>query len=172
MKLSQYTKVGMVAAGLLLVVWIGLVIFRDNSAKKVGPAKEDVTHCPDCGMLLNKAGECPKCLAEEGMEAYRAKRANKGMANSPVLAYLVGGVFVVLVTVYLLTVLRRWYGRDKEEDLYYVHCRKCGRKLRFRERQIGHVGRCPLCQTPVRFPHPEEQTKGNRWVRFVHAIWG
>jgi uncharacterized paraquat-inducible protein A len=172
MKLSRYTMLGMVGVGILLIVWIGLMLFSGSSQKKIGPAKEDLTHCPDCGMLLNKAGECPKCMAEEGVEAYRAKRANKGAATNPTIAFVLAAIFVVLVAVHAAVVLRGWSVRGKDEDLYYIHCRKCGRKLRFRERQIGHIGRCPLCQTPIRFPHPEEEGKGNHWVKLVHAIWG
>jgi hypothetical protein len=49
---------------------------------------------------------------------------------------------------YLFVRLRQ----PREEPYYYFHCPGCGRKLRYRARQVGHHGMCPRCNQHWTFP--------------------
>jgi predicted Zn-ribbon and HTH transcriptional regulator len=175
MKLSRVTKIGMVTVSGLLLVWVALIVFSSTSSTKTGPAQVDPTRCPECGSKYNKAGECPRCMAEEGVEAYRAKRAKKdGFASSPVIPTVLGCLLFLLLATHIGINVRARKKNKKEEVYYHVRCSKCGRKLRYRETQIERLGRCPLCQKPLRFPRPPEKPKVSRWVKIAHVahlIW-
>ena len=173
MKFSRATKIGLAAVGGLLLLWGVVMLFLSGPTKR-GPAFVDTTHCPDCGSLLNKQGECPKCMATEGQDAYRTKRANKGAASSNAIPITLGALFGLLLLTHIGINLRAYYARRGEEsDVYYhVRCTKCGRKLRYREKQIEHLGRCPMCQKPIRFPKPPEAARTNHWAKIRQIVWG
>jgi hypothetical protein len=44
-----------------------------------------------------------------------------------------------------------------------MYCTKCRRRLRYRQRQIGHFAQCPLCGKPIIFPKPRMQAPESRW---------
>ncbi len=175
MKLSRVTKIGMATVGGLLLLWGALIIFTSTSSTKTGPAQVDPTRCPDCGSKYNQAGECPRCLAEEGVEAYRAKRAKKeGFTSSPVIPTVLGSLFLLLLATHIGIIVRGRAKNQKQEVYYHVRCSKCGRKLRYRDTQIERLGKCPLCQRPLRFPRPPEKPKVSRWMKIAqvaHRIW-
>jgi hypothetical protein len=114
-------------------------------------------------------------MAKEGVEAYRAKRAKEkeGLAGSATIPIILGAIFALLLATHIGINLRAYYtGRGGPEVFYYVHCNGCGRKLRYRDRQIDHLGRCPLCQKPIRFPKPPSAARTNRWAKIAHIVWG
>lgn len=171
MKLSQAQKYALSGVGLVLLVTVALVIFATSGEKKTGPVA-DPTVCEYCGNKLNKSGECSKCIGEMGQKEYRAKRDSKNWYNSPVIAITVIALLGLLVFVHLsLTVWKFW--RRKREDMLSLHvrCFKCGRKLRYRSSQINHMGRCPLCQTSIRFPEPIEMPRPTVWGRLRSINW-
>jgi hypothetical protein len=62
---------------------------------------------------------------------------------------LIVGAILALVGGYFL------YGRLRtkpEEPYYHFRCPGCGRRLRFRERQVGHRGQCSHCGEGLVFP--------------------
>src|ERR1700680_1673645 len=101
MKLSREMKIGLGVLGGLVVLVGGLLIFTFSGSTKTKAGKVSETTCPDCGSQLNKLGECPKCTAQEGLEPYRAKRAQTGLAYSPVIPIIVVSLLCLLATVYI-----------------------------------------------------------------------
>jgi hypothetical protein len=172
MKFTRVTKISMAAVGTLLLVWIGLIVFTASSSRKLGPAAVNKTTCPDCSSLLNKNGDCPKCMAEMGLDAYRQRNLDKGFSANPIIAIALAVVFGLLLAVHIGINIRARVKAKKVEVYYHVRCTKCGRKLRYRDVQIEHPGKCPICQKPIRFPKPPEKPKINRWVKIAHLVWG
>jgi hypothetical protein len=172
MKLSRATKIGMAAVGGLLLLWGVLMIFIGTSSTRIESGKVDLTHCPDCGSALNKAGECPRCIAELGLEAYREKHTDKGFASSAVIPIALGCLLGLLLATHVGLNLWAYKKGKRPEVYYYVRCTKCGRKLRYRDTQVERLGKCPLCQKPMRFPRPPEKPRPNRWVKIAHLVWG
>jgi hypothetical protein len=41
---------------------------------------------------------------------------------------------------------------EREEPVHSFYCPGCKRKLRYRQRQIGHPGMCPRCKQKFTFP--------------------
>jgi hypothetical protein len=44
--------------------------------------------------------------------------------------------------------------QPKEEEVHYFRCPRCGVKLRYYSRQIGHRGMCNSCKVQFNFPTP------------------
>jgi hypothetical protein len=164
MRSSRFTRIGMVAVGVLLLVWV-VVLFATRETTRTGPAKVDRTRCPDCGKPLppgaQLTGECPYCLIEHGKEEMEARRRQRQMSGlmSPVIPVILIGVFCVLLAVHLTLGVRARLTPREEEGLHHYHCPRCGRKLRYRDRQIGQASLCPMCRRPLIFPRPLEQPK-------------
>jgi hypothetical protein len=171
MKMSRGAKIGIAAVGIVLSLCVILLVYSTSGSKK-SAAVASKTHCSDCGSPLNKNGDCPKCMAEMGLDAYRARQMNKGLAGKPLLAIFIATAFGLLLMTYIG--IHVWaYMKTKKEEVYYTtRCNKCGRKLRYRESQVEHLGKCPICQKPIRFPRPPEKPKVNRWVKIAHYVWG
>jgi len=45
--------------------------------------------------------------------------------------------------------------RPTEEEFCHFNCPGCGRRFRYRPKQIGHKGQCPHCDTRFTFPAPK-----------------
>jgi DNA-directed RNA polymerase subunit RPC12/RpoP len=168
MKLSRFTVLGMVAVGALLLAWAGLMLFSDSGATKSGPAVVDDYHCPRCGRELPKAyvgtGECPYCQAAEARgEQAPAKTGRRPLAVTAIIPSVLVGLFVILLSTHVVLIYRSRAGRNKPEVFYHVHCGKCGRKLRYRDTQVGKVGACPLCHRPIVFPKPPRVQPAAPW---------
>ncbi len=162
MKLTRNVKYGIASVGFLILLIVGLTIYtvtRDTKSKAI----VDPTVCEYCGMKLGKSGECSKCIAELGLDKYRAKRESKKGYNNPLPATVIVSLLVVLVIVHVGLIVHAYYHRKKADVYYHVRCPKCGRKLRYRSTQVNHVGRCPLCQKLIRFPQPQEKPKPSKW---------
>lgn len=170
MKLSPTVKYGIAGIGLVLLLCIGLSLFAVSGSKKIG-AIVDPTQCEYCGSKLNKSGECPKCMSEMGAEKYRAKRESKKWYNSPVVASIVIGALCVLAAVHVGLALRMFFKRKKADVYFHVRCTGCGRKLRYRDTQVERIGKCPLCQKPIRFPKPVLPPKSTVWSKFRGISW-
>jgi DNA-directed RNA polymerase subunit RPC12/RpoP len=151
LKLSAVTRWGMVATGAMLLVWLGLTLFASGDTRS-GPATMDRGKCPSCGRPLSRqaqmSGECPYCAMEEGG---KSKRTQGKDAPGTTIPTVLISVLVVLAGVHLFSLYRR-RPAAVEEALYYHNCHKCGRKLRYRERQVGNLARCPMCHQLLRFP--------------------
>jgi LPXTG-motif cell wall-anchored protein len=52
----------------------------------------------------------------------------------------------------------------KEEEIYYLRCPGCKRKLKYLKRQAGHKGACSNCKEQFVFPQPG--TKGMSVERY------
>jgi hypothetical protein len=58
-----------------------------------------------------------------------------------VLGGIVGGFF--------------WWSRSREpaeEETYHFRCPGCRRRLRYRQKQVGHKGQCSHCRQELVFP--------------------
>jgi LPXTG-motif cell wall-anchored protein len=65
------------------------------------------------------------------------------------VVFLILGVAVVLgVGGFLFLRFRR----TKEEPMYHFRCPGCRRRLRYRQRQVGHQGGCSNCGQHITFP--------------------
>jgi hypothetical protein len=67
----------------------------------------------------------------------------------PVTIIVIIGVVLIAAAVVYLVVRSR---RPKEEPYHHFNCPNCRRRLRYRERQVGHPGQCPQCKSPLVFP--------------------
>jgi predicted Zn-ribbon and HTH transcriptional regulator len=170
MKLSRTAKYGIAGMGLVLLLFVGLLIYATSGSKKIGPVV-DPTKCEFCGGSLNKGDDCPKCMAEMGRDKYIAKRESKNWYNSPLIASIVIGSLSLLVIVHFSLVLSKYLRRRKGDVFYHTRCPKCGRKLRYRDSQVEHLGRCPLCQKPIRFPKPVLPPKVTMWNKVRGLTW-
>jgi hypothetical protein len=172
MKLSQNVKYGLAALGFLFVILFGLLIFASTTGKKVGERQQDPNVCEFCGKALGKSGECLPCKAEMGPEVYQSKRDSKYWYNSPVIPTTIITLLCLLALVYIALRLGKINWKRTGDVYYYIRCTKCGRKLRYREAQINHAGRCPLCHKPILFPKPSEENSETTWRKIVHYVWG
>jgi hypothetical protein len=161
---SRWTKVGLIVVGVLLVGWVGVILSGVlDPPKSTRPKQTDPNRCPTCNSPLTayaKAqGRCLFCKAE-------LPGADKpSVFGRRVVPGVLIGLFVVLLTanvVMFVRSLRR--GRKVEEDYFVTHCRKCGRKVRFREQQCGQIVKCPTCRQLMRFPEAPEKPPGV-WTR-------
>lgn len=174
MKLSPAAKYGIAGLGFVLLLCIGLILFATSGSNKTAGIVNP-TECEYCGGKLNKNGDCPKCMVEMGPAKYRAKRESRNWYNSPLIPSIIIGLLCVLLAVHIAVLLYQFSRRKKAEVFYHVRCLKCGRKLRYRDSQINHVGRCPLCQKPIRFPEPvqarKSRTWGISWRKIREMVW-
>jgi DNA-directed RNA polymerase subunit RPC12/RpoP len=168
MKLSRFTIIGMAAVGILLLVWAGLMLFSSSGSTKSGPAVTDINHCPVCGRMLPQAyigtGECPYCKAAEAKGEKIVKKAQP-LTIPTVIPVALLGAFFILLTTHLVLIYRSRVAQRRPEAVYYIHCSKCGRKLRYRDTQVGKVAACPLCRKPIIFPKPPQQQAVPWWKR-------
>jgi predicted Zn-ribbon and HTH transcriptional regulator len=174
MKTTRLTRIGLAVMGVLLLASLALMVFSKSGSNRLEANRpNDGRHCPDCGRELSKealvTGVCPYCKAEEAAEgdAPKKKRGKGSLASSPLIPAAIFGAFFLLLVVHLVIVARTRLHWTKEELLFYTNCRKCTRKLRYRERQVGHLARCPICRTPIVFPRPE----GVHRRRWPAAVW-
>ena len=168
MKMTRITKIGMAALAVGLLAWVVLTLFTSGDTRTEA-AKLDNGRCPECGQELPQAvkefgGECPFCkLNGKSVEVGRA-RAGTSIFRGPAIPTTLVVCFVLLVLVHAVFLVRQRAAANKEdEDYYLVNCRKCGRRLRYRERQVGQLAKCPMCRTVIMFPKlPESES---RWPR-------
>jgi predicted Zn-ribbon and HTH transcriptional regulator len=174
MKPTRVTTIGLIVLGVALLAWLVLTLASGGSTKTAA-AKMTDNRCPNCGRELPRgaaaSGECPFCAVEGGSEKARFKRETS-LAAKPVIPIALFGLFLLLLGLHVVVVLRTRTGGKRVEVLHHVNCQKCGRRLRYRPSQIGHLAKCPLCQKPILFPKPTEAEKGKRWLKIVHAVWG
>ena len=159
-KLSSFTRIGLIVVGVALVLWLALTLWPDGPTRS-NAAKTDPTRCPECGLPLTKqaqlTGECPSCAMARGDS--KSKKPQTKIAQDRVVPTFLIGLFVVLMGAHLFALYRRRPAAI-EVVLYYHHCPKCGRKLRYRTHQVGQFARCPICRQLVRFPPlPDEPRK-------------
>jgi hypothetical protein len=166
-KLSKFTKLSLVAGGVLFFAWLGLTLLSGDGPKKSGPARVDDSACPDCGRPLTRqaktTGECPFCKMEDPtMQKKKARLSGGGGLpfSSRWIAVGIVVTFVLLlvanVAVFVRTALTR---KTPGDDLLHMNCRKCDRRVRYRLRQAGALARCPSCLSLIRFPElPEKKT--------------
>jgi hypothetical protein len=171
MKLSRTHQLILGGAGLVLLLVIGLALFAVSGSKTFGKI-EDPNVCEFCGRPLPQSKICLPCVAEMGRDAYEAKRENKYWYNSPLIATVVISLLCILLVTHISILLWKRRGLKTEEVYYHTRCKKCGRKLRYRQSQINRLGKCPLCQRPLVFPKPPETPKVSRWMKIRDIVWG
>lgn len=170
MKLCRAAKLGLAGLSLVLLLCIGLLLFA-NSASKKSAARVDPTVCEYCRGPLNKQGDCSRCMVEMGPTKYRARRESKNWYNSPLIASLLIGLLCILASIHIGYLLYQFTRRKKGVVVYHVRCTKCGRKLRYRDSQIEHMGRCPICQKPICFPKPIQTPNSSKWQKLSGLSW-
>jgi ribosomal protein L37AE/L43A len=172
MKMTRWTKVGMAALGAGLVVWVALMLLSGGDTKLAPGKSDDEKHCPECGRELPRriqeaGGECPFCKME-GKTVLVGRGAPKNSVwRGPAIPIAIASAFGLLLVVNLVFVVRNRRAANKEEELYYVNCRKCRRRLRYRERQAGQVAKCPACRAMILFPKLDAPRP--RWPA---RLWG
>jgi hypothetical protein len=66
-------------------------------------------------------------------------------------------VVAVAATVVALSAWAYLRSRQPKEELYFhFRCPGCKRRLRYREKQVGHRGSCSHCKTNITFPPMRE----------------
>ncbi len=162
MKMTRYTTIGLIALGVALAAWL-LVMFVFAPEAKLAPGAADDSHCPECGhalpgRLAETGGECPFCKMQG--KTVPVGRGRRSAARGPAVPLALGGLIGALLVVHgVFLVRQRMAARQQHEDLYYVNCRKCDRRLRYRERQVGQLAKCPACRTVIMFPKLPEAPK-------------
>jgi hypothetical protein len=56
-----------------------------------------------------------------------------------------------------------WWSRTRdsaEEETYHFRCPGCRRRLRYRQRQVGHKGQCSHCHQELVFPPLSQALRG------------
>ena len=167
MKLTRANKIALGLLGGALVIWVVLMLFSGGETKK--QAEVDDKHCPECGHeiprgVLENGGDCPYCQVQ-GRKVPVGKARQMSLARGPTIPIILISASALLLLVNIVFLVIRRVGGNKDEVLYYVSCRKCGRKLRYRQRQAGHFARCPLCQTVILFPKLPDPRR--RWPAAV-----
>jgi DNA-directed RNA polymerase subunit RPC12/RpoP len=166
-KLSRFTKIGIAGLGVLLAAWLGLALFTAKENKRTEAVVATEKRCPTCGRPLSKMAiernVCPFCLLERGEEAARIRKDGSFATSKWVPIAIVGTIALLLIANVFFAVRGR-LKEVKDETYFYYNCPKCSRKLRYRERQIGKLAQCPLCERPIVFPRPEG-FKDSRWRR-------
>ena len=159
---SRYTRIGLIVIAVALVVWLGLLVGGVFEPKKLGVKQVDPNRCPHCNHALTayakQTGECLFCKGE-----LPGKDKGSVVGNRVVPGVLIG-LFVVLLTINIVMFIRSRIRAPGEEFFYQTNCRKCGRKVRFRERQCGQIAKCPICRQLMRFPEAPEKPPGP-WTR-------
>jgi DNA-directed RNA polymerase subunit RPC12/RpoP len=158
-RLSRFTKIGIAGLGGLLVAWLGLALFTAKENKRTEAVVTTEKRCPTCGRPLSSTAiernVCPYCLLERGEEA-AAIRKSGSFATSKWVPVAIVGTIVFLLMANVFFAVRGRLKEVKDETYFYYNCPKCSRKLRYRERQIGKLAQCPLCERPIVFPRPAE----------------
>jgi hypothetical protein len=159
---SRYTWIGTAVVAVALVCWIGLLIGGVFEPKKLGVKQVDPNRCPHCNHALTayakQTGECLFCRGElPGKE-------KASVVGSKVIPGVLIGLFVILLTINIVLFVRSITRGNVEEVYYQTQCRKCGRKVRFREHQCGQLAKCPICRQVMRFPVAPEKPPGP-WTR-------
>jgi hypothetical protein len=70
------------------------------------------------------------------------------MGTTELLFIGVAVVAVLAIVAYVVVRSRR----PREEAIYHFRCPGCKRRLRYRERQVGHKGTCSNCGQHLSFP--------------------
>jgi hypothetical protein len=176
MKLSRnYTLIGMGVVGAGIVVWVVVMLVLESGGKKTA-AVADANHCPVCGKELPPAyqgtGECPYCAANKAA-GKATVQTSKGVSRNLVVPGILGGLFAILLGTHVALLIRNRKIAAAPEELYYFQCPKCKRKMRFREKQAGRLGACPLCRRPIVFPRLDKPENGwikmKRWLGIAHG---
>jgi hypothetical protein len=107
------------------------------------------------------SGVCPYCTINNG--GVPKKKVESGVLTSPIIPIVLGSIFGILATINVVVIVRSRMNANPEEVFYHINCRKCDRKVRYRDRQINQFARCPACKTLMRFPEPPPQP--TRWQR-------
>jgi hypothetical protein len=171
MKMTRWTKVGMAVLIVSLVLW-GVLMLSTPDATRTDAAVAEEGHCPQCGQELPKAAraagaECPYCKAMgRGQES--GPRGGAAVLRGDNVPIVLGCALGALVVTHVVLLLRQRAAARYGEVLYYTNCRKCARRIRYRERQAGHFARCPVCQTVLVFPKVES----SRLFRWPPAFLG
>jgi uncharacterized paraquat-inducible protein A len=164
LKFSRVSVLSMVVVGVVALGWLGLMLAGVFEPKKLGEKKVDPNRCPHCNKQLSPhakaTGECTSC---HGAVGDKGKLAAREKFQRTVVTVLLAG-FAVLFVVNVAVFVRSRVGKNTEEAFFYLHCRKCTRKVRYRERQIGQFARCPMCKTLMRFPEPPDRPR-SRWAK-------
>jgi hypothetical protein len=163
MRTTRVTKLGMAALAAGLLAWVVLMLLTGGETKT--GAVQDDRHCPKCGRDLPRAvqesgGECPFCKAEgRNVAAGHGSGGGAALLRGPAVPAALVCAFVALLLVHAVFLVRHRAGAGREEEIYYVNCRKCERRLRYRKRQAGHLAKCPACLTVIVFPRLSEAPK-------------
>jgi hypothetical protein len=169
--MTRWTKVGMAALGVGLVVWVVLLLTTGGETK-LASGTTDAKHCPECGRELPRnvqesGGECPYCKMEGKSVEVGKRRGGSSALRGPAIPIVLVVLLGLLLLVHGVFLVRQRAAAHKEEELYYVNCRKCDRRLRYRKHQGGQLARCPVCRTLILFPKLEAPRP--RWPA---RLWG
>jgi uncharacterized paraquat-inducible protein A len=159
---SRWTKISLIVVGVLLVGWVGVMLSGVlDPPKSTRLQQTDPNRCPHCNHPLTayakQQGVCLFCKGDlPGKET-------PGRGGGAISGVLIGLFVVLLLTNVILFVRSRMRMKKEDEDYYHTYCKKCGRKVRFREQQCGQIAKCPTCRQLMRFPEAPDKRPG---------VWG
>ena len=168
-KKNRFTTIALAALAVGLLAWVVLWVSTEPPKKLTG-TKEDRL-CAECKNpvppgILQTGGECPYCEAK-GKHVLVGKGSNDpSIWRGPGIPIALLVMSALLLVVHAFFLVRKRLAL-REEEIYVTSCRKCSRRLRYRQKQAGQVARCPACRTVVFFPKidPEPQRRGPaRWL--------
>ena len=113
------------------------------------PGQEQRTiPCPTCGV----PGQILRVSAES-----HAGNASRGPNPLVVLGAL--DVNILMAVAVFVASQRTTSRRADDEPVYHrFTCRRCGRRLRYREQQAGRPAKCPGCKSVLLFPRAVQNT--------------
>jgi predicted Zn-ribbon and HTH transcriptional regulator len=156
----------MAVVGVAFLAWLSVTLITGSQSKRKKALVTDPNRCPVCGRELPSGyrgtGKCPYCQIEHASDPESAASESTPSAIIPIILI---SAFCLLLGIHATLFVRARISSEREEVLYYTECRKCHRRIRYRESQIGKIALCPLCKKPIFFPKPEEIIE-SRWTRF------
>jgi Zn finger protein HypA/HybF involved in hydrogenase expression len=177
MKMTRLTRIGIAALAVAFLVWGGVALLSPPPTKIA--AEKDDRRCPECGhelplVIQENGGECPYCQAQgKSVKVGKSLGGGSSITHGPAIPIALVSALVVLLGIHGYFMIRRRAAAAKvEEDIYYVNCRKCARKLRYRESQVGRLAKCPICRTLIRFPQLPEESQRRGLGRLLGKLVG
>jgi hypothetical protein len=163
-KFSRLTWIGMILVGIVAAGWLVILMTGVLEPKRIGEKQVDPNRCPHCNHPLTRyvkeSGTCLYCKGD-----LPGKEKGPGTGSKAIAVSLVS-LFVVLLVTNVAMLIRSLKRAKVEEEYFVTNCKKCSRKVRFRESQCGQIAKCPTCKQLMRFPEAPEKPRGV-WTRMT-----
>jgi predicted amidophosphoribosyltransferase len=141
----------------LLIVGVTVALMWPARRPKLDPKDLHYMYCPACERDWEYKAEkfsqgCQRCGGP--LEGTKESIKTAGARPSP-YSKLFAVVLLELVVAMGVIVALSSRGGEREVEYLYTRCPKCNQKLRYREEQIGNIGKCRRCLQTFAFPEKD-----------------